>query len=221
MGVLDSTCTAMPPVSSIILGCVLLVPLLGASEVPLDDVLVVAEARPSDFAFTWERDGVTRRGNDAFDHAWAVGVGLRHGFGHPGSATQLILGGDLLWIDESFASGGRAGPMLRGEVGWGYGLTDDLLVAATLAAGVGRAEFRLPGGIFGEQRLPGTMLEGGPRLGLRWTVAPHVALGLEAGWLFGHDHHAGDGISLDLERSGGWLGLSCAWIIDSRARRVE
>lgn len=194
---------------------------LSGAEVPVYDLQVVAEARPSGFSYTWERDGVTRHGDDAFDRAWAVGVGLRRGFAHPGAATQLILGGDLLWVDEAFGSGGRSGPLLRVEGGWGYGVSDHLLASATLAAGVGRAEFRMPGGIFGEQRLAGTLLEGGPRLGLRWTVAPRLALGFEAGWLFGHDHHAGDGITLDLTRSDGWLGLSCAWILDPRARRVE
>jgi hypothetical protein len=203
-----------------IMGLFLAQILLGA-EVPVYDLTVVTEARPSAFAFTWNRDGATRHGDDAFDHAWATGLGLRRGFGQAGSAEQWLLGGDLLWIDEAFGSGGRTGPMLRGEGGWGHGLTDDLLFSATVAVGVGRMDFRLPGGIFGNDRLPGTLLEGGPRLGLRWTVEPRLAVGLQAGWLIGRDHHTGDGISLDLKRSDGWIGLSCAWVIDPRARRVE
>jgi hypothetical protein len=199
----------------------LLARLLSGAEVPVYDLQVVAEARPSAFAFTWDRDGTARSGDDAFDRAWAAGLGLRRGFGRPGSTSQWLLGADLLWLDERFGDGGRAGPLLRGEGGWAYGLADDLLLSATLAVGVGRMDFRLPGGIFGDQRLSGTLLEGGPRLGLRWTAAPRLALGLQAGWLVGRDRHAGDGIALDLERSAGWLGLSCAWIIDPRARRVE
>lgn len=193
---------------------------LPAVEVPVWDVGVVAEARPGDFSFAWQRDGVTRRGDDTFDRAVAAGVAVRRGLASPGAGSQWLLGGELLWLDEAYGVGGRRGVLLRGEAGWGFGCAPDLVLGATLTAGVGRAEFRLPGGIFGDASLPGTLWEGGPRLLLRWNPGERLALIGTAGWLIGRDHHAGDGIVLDLDRSGGWLALGAAWIIDPEPRRV-
>lgn len=194
--------------------------LLGA-EVPVADLAVVAEARPTAFGFAWSRDGRTWHGRDAFDRALGLGVAATRGFSEPGAPAQWLAGGGLLWIDERFGTGGRSGPLLRAEAGWGYGLGDRLLVSATARFAAGWSRFDLPGGTFGGGSLSGTMLEGGPCAGVRWAVGERIAVGAQAGWLFGRDRYSGDGATLELDRSDVWAGLSCAWVLDPFTRRIE
>lgn len=193
-----------------------------ASEHRIGDLRLEAEARPVRFDWRWS-DGTSaggRSGGDEFDRALAVGPGLRWGWGRPGQPHHLLAGAAALWLDERFAGGGRQGPLLRLEAGYGYGAGDRWLLTLLPSVAAGRADFRLPTA-GGEIALPGRMLEVGLRGGVRWTVHERWALGAELGWLRGWDHHGEGARSLDLDRAGGWVGLSLAWVLSPGTRRLE
>lgn len=190
-----------------------------AVEQRIADVRVVADARPTAFDFTWDDALGTHRGTDSFTRAGDIGLGGRWAWGAAGQSNLLIAGLDLLWVDEASDTLRRRGPLARGELGWGIGIADSWVLTALPGLGVGRAEVDIAQGA--GITVTGMVLEPSLRGGLRWNVDRRVALGLEAGWLWGHDHLAGDGAQLDIDRSGGWVGLSLAWQLDLRPRRLE
>lgn len=195
--------------------------LVGAAEHRIADLVAVAESRPTAWDFRWQGESVDRAGSDAFDRAWAGGLGGRWGWGRPGMPHHLLVGVDVLWVEETVGDGGLRGPLLRLAAGYGYGLSDRVLVTLLPSAGFGMASFRLPGGAAGDSELSGRQFEVGIRAGLRCRVGERWLLGIEAGWLQGWDSFSDDTTTLDIDRRGLWTGLSVGYLLEAGTRSLE
>lgn len=195
---------------------------LAAAEGEIRDVRLVAEARPLAFRQSWEDDGASiRHGDGAWDAAWAVGAGLRWGLGASGRPHRLVVGVEALYLREESGDLIGDGALLRAECGYGAVLTDRLVACLLPFAGGGALRLRRSGGIGGPATFDGLALEGGVRLGLRWSLDQRWSLVGEAGWL-GWRQTADDGVGrLTLAGDGMWLAAGAVWTLDPDPRPLE
>lgn len=191
----------------------------GAAEHRIADLRIVAEARPTAVEYTWNDTLGARHGSDSFTRAGAIGLGGRWAWGSAGQTNLLVTGLDAVWVDEIGEALHRRGPLLRCEAGWGAGIADRWVVLAMPGIGIGRASLDIEQGA--GVAVQGSVLEPSFRAGVRWNLDQRMVLGFEAGWLWGRDRLSGDDARLELNRSGGWVGLSLGWQLDNRPRRLE
>lgn len=193
----------------------------GAVEPRLSDLRLFAEQRPATAAFTWRDATGGSDGEVGFDQAFGAGVGARWGWGRPGMPWLAVLGVEAVAVRETFAGGDRTASELRLELAYAQALADDwlLIVGPVVGAGIGRTQ--LASGAIRPVRLDGSLVEGGLRAGLRWSLTRRWSLGAEGGWLIGRDRASGDGAELTWRRSGPWAGLALAFTLDPSARRLE
>lgn len=192
--------------------------LSAAVEPQVADLRLVLESRPTDFAFTWSDPRSGGSGKDAFDSAWASGVGLRWGFGSAGRPLQLLAGIAGLVIDESQPDLDHTAGMVRTEAGWCYGLDMRWLLTATAELGLSHGTSRLRTGAGPDLRLTGTGWEIGTMAGIRFNLDRRWSIGLETGWVSARDQLTGDGTQLDLQRQGIITSLAFAWTLDPQPR---
>lgn len=196
--------------------------LAGASEEPLADLRLVVEARPTDFTYRWQPSGAgTRTGEDTCDSSWAVGTGLRWGFGSPGSQHQFVLGAEALLVRDVYQSGGAQAGVLRAEIGYDRTIDERWQVLTGLVAGGGPGSFDRPGGISGDGQMTGLRSEFGLHAGVRWAATRRWAIGCEAGWLESRERYHDDDGSLELKRGGAWIGIAVSWVLDASPRRID
>jgi hypothetical protein len=194
---------------------------LGAAELQVSDLRLVAEARPTGFDATWEDRLGSRSGAGSFSGAWAGGAGARWGFGPAGRPWQVLVGAEALYLDERAPGSAGSGALARAEAGLGWALGHRLALTVLPLAGWGRMRQRLTVPGAADLDLTGPLSEYGLRAGLRWQALDRLALGAEAGWLASRERLSGDGARLTLESSGAWAGLSLAWVFEQRPRTLE
>lgn len=185
------------------------------------DLQVAVEARPGAYDYTWDDAGSVHSGADAFERALAVSAGLRWGFGQAASPHALLLGADLVAVDEAAPDGDRRGVMARLVVGHAFGIRPDLtwVSEAGIASGgmlrtIDRADI-MP------LELSGRADELTVQSGLRWRIGGGLGLHAAGGWLLGRDRLSGDGVILDSTRSGALWTLGLSWTFDRRPRALE
>lgn len=193
----------------------------GASEHRVADLVLVAETRPTGWDFSYRGESVRRSGSDESDRAWAAGLGARWGWGRPGMPHHLLAGADALWVEETFGDGGKRGALGRVEAGYGYGLSDRVLLTVLPSFGAGAASLRMPGGVAGSSALAGRQVEAGIRAGARCRIGERWVVAVEAGWLHGWEAYRDGTTSVDIERDGPWTGLSIGYLAETAARSLE
>lgn len=194
---------------------------LAGAELEIRDLRLTAEARPLAFAMDWDDAGAQRHGDGRWDRAWAAGPGLRWGWGASGRPHRLVVGVEALYLEE--ASGdlhGRAA-LLRGECGYAGVLADRLVVSVMPMLGGGPLRLSRSAATIGSASLDGSALEGGVRLGLRWSLDQRWSLAGEAGWLWWRQRAADGAGRLTLAGDGAWLALALAWTLDPDPRPLE
>lgn len=193
----------------------------GAAEPRLCDLRVFAEQRPAGATFRWHDTAGGSDGTVDFDTATGIGAGARWGWGRPGLPWLAVLGVEGVVVRETFPGGDRTASILRLELAYAQALDDSWLLVIGPVAGGGPSRTRLAGGAIRPAHLTGSLLEGGLRAGLRWSMSRRWSLGAEGGWLAGRDRASGDGAELTWDRAGPWAGLALAFTLDPSARRLE
>lgn len=196
--------------------------LAGAAEGVLADLRLVTEIRPTAFSYRWEPSGAgVRTGEDSCANSWAVGSGLRWGFGNPGSQHQLLVGSEVLLVHDEYLDGGSQAGVLRAEVGYALAIDERWQVLASVVGGGGPGGFTRPGGTSGGGTMRGQRSELGLHLGARWAATRRWAIGGEVGWLESRELYRDDDGRLELTRGGGWFGLAVSWVLDTSPRRID
>lgn len=199
----------------------LFIAVVTTSEQRIDDLFVTGEWRSRAFSFAWDDGSASRSGDDHYQQAWAAGGGWRRGWGGSGSPHHLIAGLGLLGLREEFVGGNVTGALLRLETGYGFGLSDHLLITVLPVVDLGLARTSLAVGRSEPLILKGSIAELGLRTGLRWSPAQAWALSADVGWISGQERASGDGADLTIRRSGPLASLSLVWRLDSRPRSLE
>ncbi|MBI5939264.1 MAG: hypothetical protein HY859_02440 [Caulobacterales bacterium] len=204
----------------ILLLLLLWAPSCPAVEPVIRDLRVIVEARPTTFDYTWHDEVGERSGSQGCGQSWSAGLGLRCAWGAAGRPVAFLAGAEAVAEQDTFQAGSRIAAIARLEAGLAIGLGNRWSMIAAPLVGIGLARLYLADSPFGTRSLSGTTTEYGGRLGLRWAFDRSWSLGLDAGWLASSEHLAGDG-TLDIRRSGPWLALGFAWILDPVAKRLE
>lgn len=194
---------------------------LDAAEQEVRDWRLLAEVRPAPLSFAWDDRLGGADGAGSFDRTWAVGAGLRWGWGRSGSPGRWLLGGEALLLSETSDGLEGHGILLRGEGGYGYALGERLLLTVLPMAGGGPLRLVYESPATGRVSLSGHALEAGLRLGLRWSLAPDWSLAAEAGWLWWRQRAADAEGTLAMWGHGPIGGLSLVWTAEARPRSLE
>jgi hypothetical protein len=193
---------------------------LTAADQRVQDLRVLAEARPTAATADWTDRLGSVQGDADLRQAWAGGAGLRWGWGAPGRPHLLVVGAAALWLEQRWDDAVLRGPEARLEAGYGCALGNRWLLTLMPCVAAGRVALDRPTAASRALAMSGSLVEWGAAAGLRWTVAGRWSLGLEGGWLGGRQRLSGDGASLDLRHQGGWAGLALAWTLDPRPQAL-
>lgn len=195
--------------------------LLPAAEQEVRDWRLVVESRPQDLRYTWDDRLGARQGDGSFDQAWAVGVGMRWGWGRSGTPHRWLAGGEALYLREASDDLHGQGALLRVEAGYGYALGERLLATVLPLAGGGPLRLTRDAPASGAVALGGAGVEAGLRLGLRWNLTPRWSLAGEAGWLWWRQRVSDADGHLTLTGQGPSAALVLAWTQDPAPRALE
>lgn len=194
---------------------------LMAAEQRVEDLALAVEVRPTAVSVRWDDRLGSARADGDLSSAWAAGPRLRWGWSEPGRPHLVVVGVEALWLREGWDEATIQGPELRAETGYGYALANQWLFTALVGVGIGRLALDRPSPLSGGLSMDGTLVEGGARLGLRWSADGHWSAQADAGWLAGRQSFSGDGASLRLDHAGPWFALAAVWTIDPQPRPLR
>lgn len=202
-------------------GISLLVACMCAAEARLADMAVLAETRPTAIDWQWNDQLGSRHGTGTFDSAFALGGGLRWGWGNAGRPHLLTAASDLLWERSQWDGAVIEGPMLRIGIGYAWAITDRWLVQAGPELAYGMQRLSRSSAVSGDLRLHGSAVQAGLGAGVRWSLAPQWSLAVHGGWQSGQTRLSGDGADLTIDAAGLRCGLAFAYTFDARPRLLE
>ena len=182
-----------------------------ASELVVRDLVVGISAPPSGFAYEVTDSTGTRSGQDAFDTVGGLSLGLTWSFAGPGRSTGLVVGGQLVGERGAVAGGGVwQGLGADLSLGYGWAITDRLILVPQLVAGPRKHRLSVDGTAVSGFAVQGLGRQYGARLALTYALADRLVGGLECGWRTGNATLTGDR-ELVFEQRGVTVGLVFGW----------
>ncbi len=209
--------------------CTCLVAILAIAAAPLPaEELLVRDLRlgvavmPTSFTYTTTAPLATASGSDRLDRAEALGLRASWSWSGAGRSWAPILATEVIAEQASYGAGGRFSQFgLRGLGGIGWQPGDDWTLTALALLGAGRPSFSVPIASGGALDTAGASASTGLLLGLGYAFSRAWSVGVEAGWIEEHAALSGDGVNLDLARSGFTAGVGISWAWSRRPIRLE
>lgn len=195
---------------------------LCAEELLIRDLRVSAGLAPTDFSYTTSDELATTSGDDAFDDARCLGLRAAWSWSGAGRSWAPIVAAEMLAEDASYGDGGSYSQYtLRGLAGIGWQPADAWTLSLLALLGAGRPSFDVPVATGGTIATAGASASTGILVGLDWAFSRSWRLGVEAGWIEEAATLSGDGVDLDLTRSGVSAAIGLAWVWSRRPIRLE
>jgi len=192
------------------------------AELVIRDLQADVLLPPTKYSFTLDTPGGDQTGSDGFSSGSALCLGGRYSLSRSGDAVGLVCGVDLECAGYTSSDTNLLDLGGRLSLGVGYAITDAW--AATLMAGYA----------YGQGRFTADASNGAPELNvrgpyhgedLRLDVQCHVSrsFAIDVGGGYWRDTHrlSGDSSTLELERTGAFVGLGFIWRLQSSPVRLE
>lgn len=203
-----------PPVNHrlILLTAASLLSSLGAAELSVADLRLGLDLRPTDFDFEASNQLGTVSGSDSFDTGFGASLRGLYGFGRPGAALGLVVGGEVTtsWHQYDGDSDYRTYGM-RALAGIEYHATENWAFDLLGYGGFGYAEFEVADNeLFDGFTSDGYLGEYGLLLGSQYRLSRHWLVQAELGWTQHSAELEGDAFDITLEQFGptAFLGFS-------------
>ncbi|HYE04178.1 MAG TPA: hypothetical protein VEL07_01545 [Planctomycetota bacterium] len=183
-----------------------------AAELVVRDVRIGFEYLPTDFDYELTAPQGTRSGSDSFESTYGISLGSDWSLVGAGSTHGLVVGGELLVAQVTYADGDGMLYGARVEAGYAWAITDRWSVAAYALGGGGMMSFDLSAAdSFPDYNASGTWFDYGAELRVQFNLTDHAAIALEGGWQAISADLSGDDIDLTLDLAGPAASLTFTW----------
>jgi len=194
----------------------------GAAELVIRDLQADVLLPPTAYTFTLDTPGGDQTGSDGFSSGSALCLGGRYSLSRSGDAVGLVGGADLEAAGYTssdtnlFDLGGRL------SLGVGWAITDTWVVTLMGGYALGQGRFTADASNGAPQLTVRGPYHGEDlRLDLQYHVSRAFALDLGGGYWRDTHRLSGDASTLELQRSGGFVGIGFIWRLQSSPVRLE
>lgn len=195
---------------------------LAAEELLVRDLRLSYGLAPTDFTYSTNDELATASGDDAFDDARCLGLRAAWSWSGAGRSWAPIVAAEILAEDAAYGDGGSYSQYtLRGLLGIGWEPADGWTLTALALLGAGRPSFDVPIATGGTIATAGASASTGVLFGVDWAFSRSWRIGIEAGWIEEAATLSGDGVDLDLTRSGASVAIGLTWVWSRRPIRLE
>jgi len=193
------------------------------AELVVRDAHLDLELLPTDFDY--DLSGATTSGSseDSFDRHVGLAAGVLYSFSGPGDAHGIIVGGEVAVSQASYGSiGNLTAVSLRGQVGYGWALTDRWTVHGLAEVGYGLSTFDITeNSAFSAVSMDGSQFGYGARATVQYSFSDLLHISLKAGWQEVEYDLSGSGVDLTLNNSGMMIGLGISYRLSNTPRPLE
>lgn len=195
---------------------------LAAEELLVRDLRLSFGLAPTDFTYSTTDELATTSGDDAFTDARCLGLRAAWSWSGAGRSWAPIVAAEILAEDASYGDGGSYSQYtLRGLAGIGWEPADGWTLTVLALLGAGRPSFDVPIATGGSIATAGASASTGVLLGLDRALGRSWRVGVEFGWIEEAATLSGDGLDLDLTRSGASAAIGLTWVWSRRPIRLE
>jgi len=203
---------------------VLVVPLAsaGAAELVIRDLQADVLLPPTKYSFTLDTPGGDQTGSDGFSSGSALCLGGRYSLSRSGDAVGLVGGADVEAAGYTSSDTNLLDVGGRLSLGVGWAITDTWV--ATLMGGYALGQGRFTADANNgapELNVRGPYHGENLRLDVQYHVSRDVAVDVGVGYWRDTHRLSGDSSTLELERSGGFIGVGFIWRLQSSPVRLE
>ncbi len=195
-----------------------------AAELVVRDARLGLDLLPLDFNYELKDSTGTKSGQDVFGSHYGLLIGGRYSLARIGESHGAVIGFDLGTTRAAYApaNGTISAYVVAGEGGYGWAVTDTLVVSAAARLGVGVARASFDGtGSFASYSPSGPVGEYGLRAGLAWAVTDQVILDGGLGWRSSVARLTADDRDLAIDSSGLLVAFGLGWRFTSSPWRLE
>ena len=195
---------------------------LGAEELLVRDLRLGVAMTPTAFSYTTSDALGSTSGDDELTDAYAASLRVSWSWSGAGRSWAPILGTELVAEQASYGtSGDYSQYALRGLAGFGWLPSEDWRLSALAMVGVGRPSFTVPVATGGTVSTAGASASTGLLIDVDYALNRRWSVGIETGWIEEAATLSGDGVDLDLTRSGLTVGLALTWGWSRQPVRLE
>jgi len=195
---------------------------LAGEELLVRDLRLGAVLTPTDFSYTTSDPLASTAGSDALNDAQGLSLRASWSWSGAGRAWAPILAAEILAEQATYGTDGSYEQyVLRGLGGFGWKPADDWTLSVLALAGVGRPTFTVPVATGGTLSTAGASASTGVLLGLDYALSRSWGIGIEVGWTEEVAALSGDGVDIDMTRSGLSAGLGLTWSWSRQPVRLE
>ena len=207
-----------------LLGALVFLPAVQASELVVRDLIIDLEFLPAAYDYTLDDGETSRSDSDEFDSAIGIAIGGRYSFAGPGDRHGFIVGGELCGAQygTSDPEGHLTTYGARVEGGYGFALSDRWTIIGLAEVGYGLATFDVTGGgDFPTFSADGTTLTYGAALGVDFAVTERVLVGVDLGYQVRTIDLSGNGLDIELEQGGLRAAIGLTYRFSARPSPLE
>lgn len=196
---------------------------LGASEVAVRDLRAGVLFRPVSIEFTVSGDTVEASGSDDWNAGGQLEFGGRWSFSPVGSSLGLVVGADGGLEGLGDGDGGTLATLSgRASLGGAWAISDRFTAILEAGGTVGVSSLDMPAsGRAPAYTADGSMLGYDLRLSGSWRFSRRFALEGVLGWMAAGHELSGDGLDIDLDRDGLFVGIGFVWRLSNAPTRLE